>query len=341
MRPVIVLIATMLFMSAAGAQEYVASFPGTRVVWLTERREFVFRDIVPAWTIKVIPNGVESVEVNELLMEIDRSLPTFVSDLEVSVDLEWPTGVFDLLPTPVEDVFITEPIVFPDDEEADGQISGRYRRLLFDNEFSGDTNGIGDLQLLLNYSNFPEQVGITVLIGENSGFVGSELDAGLSRNLGITLEDDLRLWIAFFSAEIAIDPSGPCQVSFPGDANIDFQVDFADFLIVASNFGGEGVWQHGDFDCDSQIDIDDAMALFENFGAPHAVAANGEGMASAVPEPSTLIEWLVVGAVVWMGRRRRRDCASPSPEARSPSYPLRVASLRSITSRSRLSRVSV
>lgn len=52
-----------------------------------------------------------------------------------------------------------------------------------------------------------------------------------------------------------------------GDANLDGVVNFADFLVTASNFGQEGGWADGDFNGDGVINLEDFTILSENFVA--------------------------------------------------------------------------
>jgi hypothetical protein len=51
-----------------------------------------------------------------------------------------------------------------------------------------------------------------------------------------------------------------------GDSDLDGDVDFADFLKMANNFGQEGGWADGDFDGDGLVGLSDFTLLAENFG---------------------------------------------------------------------------
>ena len=52
-----------------------------------------------------------------------------------------------------------------------------------------------------------------------------------------------------------------------GDANLDGNVDFLDFLVFSQNFGNDlADWSHGDFDGDGTVSFDDFLMLTENFG---------------------------------------------------------------------------
>lgn len=85
----------------------------------------------------------------------------------------------------------------------------------------------------------------------------------------------------------------------PGDANLDGEVEFGDFLTLSANFGGAGGWAEGDFDGSGEVQFGDFLLLSGNFG----FAASTQ----AVPEPnsaSLALMGLAVG-VLLSGRRAR------------------------------------
>lgn len=89
-----------------------------------------------------------------------------------------------------------------------------------------------------------------------------------------------------------------------GDANLDGNTDFIDFLALANHFGGPGSWAEGDFDGDGHIRFLDFLALANNFSANEAAAA------VAVPEPSfRLASVSSILMMLCMVRRRRRNSA--------------------------------
>ena len=58
-----------------------------------------------------------------------------------------------------------------------------------------------------------------------------------------------------------------------GDANLDGTVSFADFLLLASNFGKSDIgWAGGDFDGSRSVDFADFLALASSFGFDREVA---------------------------------------------------------------------
>jgi hypothetical protein len=59
-----------------------------------------------------------------------------------------------------------------------------------------------------------------------------------------------------------------------GDANLDRRIDFADFLLLSSNFGrDDAAWGDGDFNGDQQVNFADFLVLSENFGFDVEMAA--------------------------------------------------------------------
>lgn len=73
----------------------------------------------------------------------------------------------------------------------------------------------------------------------------------------------------------------------PGDANLDGEVGFEDFLVLSQNFGqGNGNWNRGDFNCDREMGFEDFLLLSENFGFSSAAAQSAAGQLAAVPEPT-------------------------------------------------------
>lgn len=67
-----------------------------------------------------------------------------------------------------------------------------------------------------------------------------------------------------------------------GDTDLDFDVDFEDFLRLAEHFGGPGSWEHGDFDISGSVDFTDFLILSDAFGTQPVT-----GEAASVPEPTS------------------------------------------------------
>lgn len=79
-----------------------------------------------------------------------------------------------------------------------------------------------------------------------------------------------------------------------GDANQDQQVNFADFVILSGNYGGEGRWSDGDFNRDQVVGFADFVHLSANFS---------NTVATPVPEPDVRL-LLVTAMAVSLVRRR-------------------------------------
>ena len=85
--------------------------------------------------------------------------------------------------------------------------------------------------------------------------------------------------------------------SLSGDADGNGAVEFADFLVLSGNFGGEGQYTDGDFDLNGSVEFADFLILSSNFGQSGAVAA--------VPEPSTISIAMIVFCFAMLPLRRR------------------------------------
>ncbi|NQU24735.1 MAG: PEP-CTERM sorting domain-containing protein [Candidatus Nealsonbacteria bacterium] len=83
------------------------------------------------------------------------------------------------------------------------------------------------------------------------------------------------------------------------DADLDGDVDFGDYMVLESWFGGPGDWSKGDFDLDGDIDFGDYMILEAAFG--DAVPAES---AAAVPEPGTIA--MLLGVLLGIACYRKR-----------------------------------
>ena len=100
-----------------------------------------------------------------------------------------------------------------------------------------------------------------------------------------------------------------------GDATLDGNVDFADLVKVAQNYGkttGEGSWSAGDFNYDGKVDFGDLVMVAQNYGGAIDAGAvlgaefSGEWAAASalVPEPVGVL-FLFLGPLVFRRGARR------------------------------------
>ncbi len=83
-----------------------------------------------------------------------------------------------------------------------------------------------------------------------------------------------------------------------GDADLDGNVQFSDFLSLSANFGQEAGWAGGDFDGDGSVQFSDFLTLSANFGS--ATAAS-----QSVPEPHSSAMFVSLFALAGCFRRKR------------------------------------
>lgn len=101
---------------------------------------------------------------------------------------------------------------------------------------------------------------------------------------GIVDQEDRRMWVE--------DIAG----THFGDANLDGEVSFSDFLAFAANFGKSGGWAEGNFDGVRGVEFLDFLTLDHFFGQSRSPTT------TAVPEPSTFLPALL--SLCYLGLRR-------------------------------------
>ena len=133
--------------------------------------------------------------------------------------------------------------------------------------------------------------------------VNASIDETRTSNIRLTADrvqfsaDELSINVEGLSARPSSAIKIDLQFATPGDANLDGEVSFADFLVLSDNFGMPGSWDQGDFDFSGDIQFEDFLILSTNFGEIPAAAS--------VPEPSGFFLTALGVAGVLTSRRRR------------------------------------
>ena len=85
-----------------------------------------------------------------------------------------------------------------------------------------------------------------------------------------------------------------------GDADLNMQVTFTDFVSLTNNFGSSSTgWAQGNFNLDDITNFADFVALANNYGTD---LSSGVSVQENVPEPASLV--LLSLAVGFVARRR-------------------------------------
>ena len=109
---------------------------------------------------------------------------------------------------------------------------------------------------------------------------------------------------------LAIDHIQYGVAALSGDADVDGDVDFLDFTILANQFGKDGTnWQQADFDFNKKTEFKDFIMLAKNFGLVRELPPAGRRDrmdVSTIPEPSAGCLAISAGSVLLMLRRRVR-----------------------------------
>ena len=165
--------------------------------------------------------------------------------------------------------------------------------LTYTDKESGEVYSLGGLEQLENHTNSGEEV-------EGTGGVQSDAwDYFAIRNASNgAAEFDFIL--DNFTVELLGSNALTCNPNSRGDVDGNGKVEFADFLIMAGNFGEE-VKDHteGDIDCNGKVEFADFLALSGNFG-------ENVGGAASIPEPTSCLLFGIAGFTLSSLRRRRR-----------------------------------
>ena len=106
----------------------------------------------------------------------------------------------------------------------------------------------------------------------------------VNRN-GIVDQEDHAYWVS------------DLKHTWMGDADLDGNVNFADFVTLANHFDGPGGWGQGDFNADGIVQFPDFAILASNYGM------TSTAVAVAVPEPCSSV-LLMIGFLLRLVARR-------------------------------------
>lgn len=128
---------------------------------------------------------------------------------------------------------------------------------------------------------------------DSTTFAGGQDEVAIWLDRVLTSEEVASLW------EAAQEPFTPvtCSPNL-GDIDGNGTVEFADFLVLSSNFGSPGGSADGDADCSGDVAFADFLILSQNFG-------QAVGRAEAVPEPQSATLFVFAALGVTLVRRRR------------------------------------
>ena len=149
-------------------------------------------------------------------------------------------------------------------------------------------------KLVLDYTGGSDPISTVQTILGNAH--GSNFASGqiYSSNAG-----DARKGIGYFDNTSTFQLS--LMYTWYGDTNLDGQVNTADFISLATNFGASGgvTWQQGDFNFDRTVNALDFNMIATNFGQ----ALSAPATATLVPEPASILAVLAGTGMVFCRAR--------------------------------------
>ena len=203
--------------------------------WLAQRLPAIDQLFVPPAVLRQVPTGIAVSASDDVYYTLDGSDPRAIGGAKSASAVLLSDDVLRLESpsTVVARVF------------ANGQWSAPVRAT-FTMRPTGDVNGDG----LVNASDID-----FLLAAVAQGGFDSILDLNFDQAVDDTDVDYLVQTVLRTEA---------------GDTNLDGQIDFADFLRLAANYGSVASWSGGNFDADPLVDFSDFLILSGNFGFKRA-----------------------------------------------------------------------
>lgn len=299
------------FLDAAGESD-----PGAALAGVVDRN-----DVSAPALVRLVYNWAGSLSPN-LDSPILSDLPFEVPDLEIVPEIRdrwYEFDLYQLLPQHVEDLSSLRGFSMDVGNQDSLTLLGNqsfHQALLdagVDHTFEIYTGG---------HSNRRAQRIEEALTFQSNALVVSSLDFGKDGTVDVTDMNLLCSEVAsagtgsFFDLDrnMIIDSQDVAYFlnehrTHPGDANLNGEIAFDDFLTLSANFGQSpsSLWSGGDFDCNGEVDFADFLLLSGNFGRTAAARP------ASVPEPrpSTLILSGALLILVALRRyRRNRSCSA-------------------------------
>ena len=275
LRILIALLAVFVIQNDAAAQRYHAQFEWGKAVASVLTAQSTTEALTWESVAELSEDGTRALIFRRLNTSLEtNSPPGSEAQLNVTAEVVTAAGGAALFPDTTPQMWFSENVewgfVLLDNGE------GHYtRRGTTTDFFLNHRTAKLMLDLEVAYADYPSQLAVSIKPDESSNRFGfstgpTELEPGVFFNgIGMHMDDVIVDYVQ----------------TPPGDANNDGVVQFADFVILANNFGTYSVspspvWEQGNFDGDREVGFADFALLAENFGTSSVAS-------QAVPEPSS------------------------------------------------------
>ena len=199
----------------------------------------------------------------------------------------------------------------------------------------GSRLDLADNALIVDYDGPSPASSIRNLLiaGRNGGAwtgngVTSSSAAATPSTRALGYADNAALGLTSFSGQSVDSTCVLVKYTYPGDANLDGQVDISDLGVLATRWQTSGFWTNGDFDYNGFVDISDLGLLASNWqvgvelsGSRHsltdALASWGLPL-NSVPEPGGIMT-LVFSCLAACASRRRVAGRPAEPAGANPA----------------------